>query len=60
MECESNQNLSADVELNINGKQIELNNFVENFMAQTLMGMVRSLRGVDDIDSINVKITKKA
>ena len=59
MVCETNQKPAARVELKINGKEIELNNFVESFIAQTVIGMVKSLRGVGDIETIDLKVSKK-
>ncbi len=58
--CESNQKPVARVELKVNGKETELNNFVENFISQTVIGMVSSLQGVGDIKTINLQISKKA
>jgi len=59
MVCDANQKPAAQVELKINGKETELNNFVENFIAQTVMGMVKSLRGVSDIETIDLKVLNK-
>ncbi len=56
--CESNQKSVARVELKVNGKETELNNFVENFISQTVIGMVSSLHGVGDIKTINLQISK--
>ncbi len=58
--CESNQEPVARVELKVNGKETELNNFVENFISQAVIGMVSSLQGVGDIKTINLQISKKA
>jgi hypothetical protein len=55
----ANQKPSANVELVINGEKVALNNFVQGFISQTLIGMVRSLRGVGDIETIKLKITKE-
>ncbi len=55
----ANQKPIARAELQVNGKKIELNNFVENFICQTVIGMVKSLRGVDDVETISLKISKK-
>jgi hypothetical protein len=60
MACESNQKLTARAELKVNGNKIDLNNFVENFICQTVIGMVKSLRGVGDIEKISLKVSKKA
>lgn len=60
MGCKPNQKLTARAELKINGEKIELNNFVENFISQTIIGMVKSLRGVSDVETIDLKVSKKA
>ena len=56
--CESNQTSAANADLTINGEKIELNTFVESFISQTVIGMVKSLRGVDNIKTIDLKISK--
>ncbi|HEW79496.1 MAG TPA: hypothetical protein ENH34_06015 [Phycisphaerales bacterium] len=58
--CEVNQKPVARTELKVDGKEIELNSFVQNFICQTVIGMVKSLRGVDNIETIDLKISKKA
>ena len=58
--CEPNQESAANVELKINGDVVELNDFVTNFIAQTVAGMIQSLRGVSDIETVDLKISKKA
>ncbi len=60
MVCDSNQKPVTNAELTVNGKNIELNSFVESFISQTVMGMVKSLRGVDNIETIDLKISNKA
>jgi hypothetical protein len=57
--CKTNQNWISRAELKVNGKPIELNNFVENFISQAVIGMVQSLRGVGDVDTISLKISKE-
>ncbi len=59
MMCEANQKPATRVELKVNDKETELNNFVENFIAQTVIGMVKSLRGVSDIETIDLKVSRK-
>ena len=59
MTCKANQKPPANAELKVNGKEIELNNFVENFISQTVIGMVRSLRGIDNIETISLKVSIK-
>ncbi len=56
---DANQKPSANAELTVNGKRVELNNFVQGFMSQTLIGMVKSLRGVDRIETISLKVLKR-
>ena len=60
MTCETNTKPTARVELTVDGKAIELNSFVENFVAQTVIGMVRSLRDVGEHETISLKISKIA
>ena len=60
MVCDSNQTSVTNADLTVNGKKIELSSFVENFISQTVIGMVKSLRGVDNIETIDLKISKKA
>ncbi len=59
MACNSNQEPIVGTQLWVNGADIELNNFVENFISQTVIGMVTSLRGVGNIETIELKISKK-
>jgi len=51
--------IQADADLKVNGKKVELNNFVQNFFSETVIGMIKSLRGVDVIETIELKISKK-
>ena len=60
MTCEANQKPAAHAELEVNGKEIELNNFVENFISQTVIGMVKSLRGIDNVEIVSLKVSIKA
>jgi hypothetical protein len=59
MTCDSNQESVINADLTVNGKKVELNSFVESFMAQAIIGMAKSLRGVDNIETIDLKISKK-
>ena len=58
MACDANQKSAANAELTINGEKVGLNNFVQGFISQTLIGMVKSLHGVGDIETIELKISK--
>ena len=50
----------VDVELTVNGEKIELNNFVRSFILETVLGMVKSLRGVDEVESLKLELSKQA
>jgi len=58
MVCDANHKSSANTELAVNGEKVVLNNFVQGFISQTLIGMVKSLQGVGDIETIELKISK--
>ena len=62
MVCETNQKPIAQTELKVNDKKIELNNFVQNLFSQTVIGMVKSLRGVSDVEtiSLSVRVSREA
>ncbi|MCX5999037.1 MAG: hypothetical protein NTU41_05435 [Chloroflexi bacterium] len=49
---------SYAAQLWVNQKPIELNPFVEEFLARTLAGAVSSLKGVKDIRSIDLLLEK--
>ncbi len=58
--CEANQEPTAHVELKVNGEQIAINDFVRNLITHTVIGMVKSLRGVGDVETISLDISRKA
>jgi hypothetical protein len=60
MECKSKHESNFSVELEVNGQKIDLNTFVETFISQAIIGMLKSLRGVDIVETIDLKISKKA
>jgi hypothetical protein len=60
MACETNQKPTAHAELKVNDKEIELNNFAQDFISQTVTGMVKSLRGVGEVETISLKVSRKA
>jgi hypothetical protein len=37
-----------------------LNDFVQSFIGQAVIGMVQSLRGVDDVQRIHLEISKSS
>ncbi len=59
MSCRDANKFSGSVELRVNEKEVELNGFVQNLIAETVTGIVRSLRGVEDIDTIGLDVSKK-
>jgi hypothetical protein len=46
-----------EIIVKVNGKQIPLTEFPSEFIKQTLIGMLSSLKGVDEINSIEIKFT---
>ena len=59
MSCESDVNSEVDVKLSINGGSIKLNGFVQGFVANVVFGMLKSLKDVGEIESLNLEITNK-
>jgi hypothetical protein len=58
MVCERDQEPTLQTDLTVNGQKIELNNFVQSFMGRAIIGMLASLRGVGDIQSVSLEISK--
>lgn len=58
MVCERDQEPTLQTDLTVNGQKIQLNNFAQNFMGGAIIGMLASLRGVDDIKSVSLEISK--
>ena len=58
MECKSKHESNFIAELEVNGQKIDLNTFVESFISQAIIGMLKSLRGVDEVEAIEIKINK--
>jgi len=46
--------------LKVNGEEVELNSFAQNIISQTVIGMVKSLRGVGDVETISLEISENA
>ena len=49
-----------EAKLWVNNKDIELNPFVEQFLAGTVTGGVRTLKGVEVVRTVELKMAKKA
>lgn len=58
MVCEKDQERMLHTHLTVNGRKIELNNFVQSFIGRSIIGMLASLRGVSDIQSVSLEISK--
>jgi len=58
MVSEQDQKPTLKTDLTVNGQKIELNNFVNSFIGRAIIGMLTSLRGVGDIQSVSLEITK--
>ena len=56
---DANEKSLATVELKVNNQNIELNSFVQGFILQTVTGMVKSLKGTGEVETIELKISKK-
>jgi hypothetical protein len=59
MACEPEHESVVSVELKINGEEIVLNDFVKGFVSETVTGMVKSLRGVGEVKTISLDISKE-
>lgn len=60
MTCDSKHEPEFRVNLTVNDCEIELNDFVQGFLSRTVIGMLKSLRGVGDVQSANRMISKPA
>ena len=59
MVCEPNEQVMRSVELKVNGEEVELNSFAQNIISHTVMGMVKSLRGIGEVETVSLVIMKK-
>ena len=60
MTCESECPIKDSVELEVNGESVELNTFIQGLIAQTVKGMISSLRGVAKTETISLRIARKS
>ena len=58
MACERDQKPVLTTELKVNGQEIELNNFVQDFMGLAVTGMIKSLKGVADVQTATLSISR--
>jgi len=54
----TDRELTIRTELQVNGSKVELNDFVQSFMGRAVLGMVQSLRGVGDAQTVHLEISK--
>lgn len=59
MTCEPSCPFTEKVVLKVNDNEVELNPFVQEFIAKTIKGMVCSLRGVEEPRTISMEISNK-
>ena len=59
MSCQSDTNSEVDVKLNVNGNSVKLNGFVQGMLANAVLGMLKSLKDVGDIEAVNLEIKKR-
>ena len=55
---EQDQEPVTRAELTVNRQEIELNNFVQDFVGRAVIGMLGSLRGVADAQTLTLGISK--
>jgi hypothetical protein len=48
-----------EIKLSINGKEIPLTDFPRTIIVSTILGMLKSLKDVDVIKSVEIKIEKE-
>ncbi|MFO7791939.1 MAG: molybdopterin-guanine dinucleotide biosynthesis protein B [Candidatus Saliniplasma sp.] len=53
---ECNQSLRDRIELIVNGEEIDLGIFPSNIIKNTILGMINSLKGVESIDSLEIRL----
>lgn len=47
-----------DITIKVNGKNVSLSEFPADFIKNTIKGMLSSLKGVDEIKDVEIKIRK--
>jgi len=55
---ENNENV-VETTVNVNGKEVPLVPFVNNLIGNSVIAMVKSLKDVNDVKEINIKIEVK-
>lgn len=60
MACERDQKPVLKTELKVNGQEIELNIFVQDSVGLSVTGMIKSLKGVADVQRIMPNTSRPA
>ena len=58
MVCEQDQEPPIRAELTLNGQEIEFNYFVQDFIGKAVIGMIGSLRGLANAQTVTLSISK--
>lgn len=58
MACERDRKPALKAELTVDGQEIELSHFVQDFIGRAVVGMVTSLKGVADVQTLTLNISK--
>jgi hypothetical protein len=53
---ETKEKREKKVRLNVDGKDIELNSFVEKIFKSTILGLIKPLKGVKNPKKVSIKI----
>lgn len=53
------ETMGQSIELKVNGKKIPLTEFPKDFIKNTIVGMISSLKGIEEIDEISLSISLK-
>ncbi|MBI5183439.1 MAG: hypothetical protein HY999_03650 [Nitrospinae bacterium] len=53
---ETKEKREKKVKLNVDGKDIELNSFVEKIFKSTILGLIKPLKGVKNPKKVSIKI----
>ena len=59
MSCDTDINPDVVVKLTVNGNGVKLNDFVQGFFANTVLGMVKSLKDVEDVETLTLEFSKQ-
>ncbi len=58
MACEPDHKSEIQAELTVNGQEIELNDFIQDMIGRAVIGMIGSLKGVADVQTITLNVSR--